>query len=92
MVPEAEVTEVTPPTESSPTLVPYAAPDSTVTPPKKEPRKFHCFCKVHKVGDIWGNHYACRNPGPCLYCEKGHRKVIDMAWEEYKDMDAGWIM
>ena len=87
MLPEAEVTEVTPPTESSPTPVPYAAPDSTVTPPKKEPRKFHCFCAVHKANDIGGRHSVCRDPLHCLYCERGHRKVILMAPEEYADIE-----
>ena len=82
---EIEVVEVTPPIEPSSTPAPHAAPDSTVTPPEKELRKFHCFCKEHEAHDIrdW-RHSECRDfiSGYCLYCERGHRKVIYMVPEE----------
>ena len=75
---EIKVVEVTPPPEPSSSPVLHAALDSTVTPPEKELKKFHCFCKVHEAHDImdW-RHSECRDfiSGYCLYCERGHRSI-----------------
>ena len=80
---EIKVVEVTPPPEPSSSPIPHVALDSTVTPPEKELRKFHCLCKVHDVNDIFGwRHSECREPWYCLYCKRGHRKVIYMAPED----------